>query len=296
MTGHRTEMARPYLHAAATAAGLSPTGAEPIRLAENDLWRLPCGIVVRISRAGQDAAAFREVAVTRWLATHDFPAVRPLPLTQPLTAADRPATYWYELPPHHAGTAADLAPLLHRLHNLPVPQDLPLGEADPFVRIRERLAAARSLNPADRDFLLTRLDRLRDAWDDLPPGQPPCVIHGDAWGGNCAVTEDGQATLLDFERTALGRPEWDLTSTAIALETTGTLTADGYQAFCSAYGHDVRDWPGYPTLRAIRELRMVTFAFQIADQDPAALPQARYRIACLHGEHGPRPWHWTAAA
>ncbi|MET8544973.1 hypothetical protein ABZW03_30660, partial [Kitasatospora sp. NPDC004799] len=26
------------------------------------------------------------------------------------------------------------------------------------------------------------------AWDELPPGQPLCVVHGDAWGGNTAVT------------------------------------------------------------------------------------------------------------
>ncbi len=296
MTDDRTESARRYLHAAAAAAGLSPVGAEIIRLAENDLWRLPGGTVVRISRAGQDTAAAREVAVTRWLARHAFPAVRPLPIAQPLLADGRPATYWQELPPHRPGTAADLAPLLRRLHHLPVPSELPLGRADPFVRLDQRLTAARTLAPADRDFLLARLDDLRGAYAELPPGRPDSVIHGDAWGGNCAVTRDGQVTLLDFERTSLGCPEWDLTSTAIALDTTGTLTTEAYDAFCTAYGDDVRQWPGYPVLRSIRELRMITFAVQAADHDPRALEQARYRIACVRGEHGPRPWRWTAAA
>jgi aminoglycoside phosphotransferase len=296
MTSARTASARPYLEAAATAAGLSPSGAEPIRLAENDLWRLPGGIVIRISRPGQMTAATREIAVTRWLADHDFPAVRPLPLAQPLLAGDRPATYWHELPPHRAATAADLAPLLRRLHGLPLPHGLPLGHADPFTRLTERLTTVRVLDEGDRDFLLARLDQLRRAWAHLPSGRPTSVIHGDAWAGNCAVTGDGRRILLDFERTSLGHPEWDLTSTAVALDTTGTLTEAAYQDFCVAYGYDVRDWPGYPTLRAIRELRMTTFALQIADQEPTALPQAHHRIACLRGHHGPRPWHWTPAA
>jgi aminoglycoside phosphotransferase (APT) family kinase protein len=292
MTTTRIEESLTVLREVVAAAGLSAAGAQPIRLAENDLWRLPANVVVRIARAGQEAAAAREVAVTRWLATHGVPVVRPLPVEQPVHAGGRAATFWEELPPHRHGTEVDLAPLLRQLHDLPKPS-FHIGKLDPFVRITDRLSAARSVSDNDREWLLSRLDNLRQEWDHLPAGQPECVIHGDAWGGNCAVTAHG-AVLLDFERTSEGPPEWDLTSTAIEHDTFGTLSKDGYQRYCEAYGHDVMTWDGYPILREIRELRAVSFALQIADQDPGALDQAQHRVACARGQRGPRPWGWTA--
>ncbi|MBB0246379.1 phosphotransferase, partial [Streptomyces alkaliphilus] len=109
-------------------AGFSADGAEPIRLAENDIWRLApgTGVVVRIAREGQAEAAAREVAIARWLATSGVPAVRPLPIDQPVLAAGRPATFWEELPPHRPSTEKGPAPVLRHLHDLPIPNDLPL--------------------------------------------------------------------------------------------------------------------------------------------------------------------------
>ncbi|WP_189957953.1 hypothetical protein [Streptomyces alanosinicus] len=107
---------------------------------------------------------------------------------------------------------------------------------------------------------------------------------------------DEATLLMDFERTSLGPPEWDLTSTAVAYDTFGTVSDEQYAAYCELYGYDVRKWPGYPTLRGIRELRLVTFALQIAGQDPDMLAQARYRLECVGGLQGPRPWRWQAVA
>ncbi|MFJ8385581.1 phosphotransferase [Streptomyces sp. NPDC094438] len=292
MTATRTEESFALLQEVTALAGWSHAGAEPIRLAENDLWRLQNDTVVRIARAGQQMAAAREVTVARWLADNDVPAVRPLPMEQPVCVRERAATFWELLPPHVHGTEADLAPLLRRLHSLPKPH-FRIGRLQPFVRIAERLAASESLHGDDRQRLLTRLGELQQEWDDLPAGRPECVIHGDAWGGNCAVTAEG-ARLMDFERTSVGPPEWDLTSTAVAYDTFGKLTADQYKTYCDLYGYDVRSWAGYPTLRGIRELRLVTFAFQIADHDANALRQAQYRVQCVRGLRGPRPWQWEA--
>ncbi|MFP3991029.1 aminoglycoside phosphotransferase family protein [Streptomyces sp. E11-3] len=292
MTTTRTEESFAILREVTAAAGLSAEGAEPIRLAENDLWRLPAGVVVRIARAGQDEAAAREVAVARWLAEYNVPAVRPIQRAQPVHASGRAATFWELLPSHRHGTEADLAPLLRQMHKLPKPM-FAVGQLLPFVRVAERLTAARCVSDDDRKWLLSRLDELKEEWANLPAGLPHCVIHGDAWGGNCAVTAEG-ALLLDFERTSIGPPEWDLTSTAVAFDTFGTISADEYEAYSEQYGFDVRDWAGYPTLRGIRELRLVTFALQIADHDPDALEQARYRIECVRGRRGPRPWRWEA--
>ncbi|MEU0992266.1 aminoglycoside phosphotransferase family protein [Streptomyces sp. NPDC005953] len=289
-----TDQSRALLHALTTQAGLSADGAEPIRLAENALWRLPTGIVVRIARPGQAQAAVREITVTRWLAQLDFPAVRPLAINQPVHAAGRTATFWEELPPHHHGTTSDLAPLLRRLHDLPVPHFIAdaLGHIDPFIRLTDRINTARHLNAPQRDFLHTRLTELHTRWTTLDHG-PERIVHGDAWTGNTAVTPDSHAVLLDFERTALGPPQWDLTSTAVATDTLGNLSPTAYQQYATAYGHDVRTWEHYPLFRDIRELRLVTFAFQIADHTPTALPEAHHRLACLQDEQSPRPWGWT---
>ncbi|MGW6744994.1 phosphotransferase family protein [Streptomyces sp. NPDC055025] len=296
MTTSRTEESFTVLQQITTSVGMSAADAEPIRLAENDLWRLPGGVVVRIARTGQDAAAAREVAVARWLAENGVSAVRALPMEQPVRAGERTATLWHELPPHRPGNETDLAPLLAQLHQLPVPENLQLGTMDPFVRIPERLAATRFLNDDDRAFLHEHLAQLRSTWTHLPEGHPLCVVHGDAWKGNCVVTENGTRYLMDFERTALGRPEWDLTSTAIATDTFGSLPPRQYGQFSAAYGYDVQQWAGYPTMRSTRELRLVTFALQIADRDSRALEQAHHRLACIRGHRGPRPWHWTAVA
>ncbi|MEU7161144.1 aminoglycoside phosphotransferase family protein [Streptomyces chrestomyceticus] len=292
MTSTRTADSFALLGKIAAAVGLSSAEATPIRLAENDLWRLPGRIVVRIARAGQQQAAAREVAVARWLLQHDVPAVRPLAVDQPVVVQGRAATFWEELPPHTPGRETHLAPLLRRLHELPRPS-FPVGALNPFVRIRDRLSEATSIPEQDRAWLLERLSELTEAWTNLPQGRPHTLIHGDAWGGNCAVTANG-AVLLDFERTSLGLPEWDLTSTAVAADTFGSLSRKSYHGFCRAYGHDVMTWPGYPVLRDARELRLVTFAVQVANHAPEAAEQAQYRLDCIRGRRGPRPWGWTA--
>lgn len=293
----RVEASRRVLRAVVSAARLVADDAEPIRFAENDLWRIPGGIVVRIARPGQDLAAAREVAVARWLAEHDVPAAVPLPIEQPVVAEGRAATFWHELPEHHQGTSSDLADLLRQLHDLPAPTDrqpeLRLRPLDPFVRIRERVAATEIADQDGRDFLLDELEKLRVKWRELPADRPVRLIHGDAWRGNCVVTGDGRRYLLDFERTSLGFVEWDLTSTAVAVDTLGTISSEEYNGFCRAYGSDVRLWDGYLTMRSVRELRLVTFALQIASQDPAAGHEAQYRLACVRGSRGPRPWGWS---
>ncbi|UED86320.1 aminoglycoside phosphotransferase family protein [Streptomyces profundus] len=292
--GIRARQSLAILREICAVAGFDATGAEPIRLGENDLWRLPEHIVVRISRAEQSAAAEREVAVTRWLADHAVPAVRPLAIEQPLHAQGRPATFWEELPRHHPGTETDLAPLLRQLHDLPQP-DFPIGQLNPLIRVKDRIVTATTITEQDRTWLLSHFEALRHDWETLPTGLPHSVVHGDAWGGNCAITVDG-AVLMDFERTSLGPPEWDLTSTAIRSDTFGTLSHEDYQQFCDAYGHDVTTWPGYPTLRTLRELRALTFALQTATDNPAAIPEAHHRLSCVQGRAGPRPWVWTSVA
>ncbi|MFF2941206.1 aminoglycoside phosphotransferase family protein [Streptomyces niveus] len=280
------------LQTACLSVGLDAADAEPIRLAENAIWRLPMGVVVRITQPGQSAAAKREVQVSRWLADQGVPAVRALDLQQPVAANGHPVTFWHELPPHEIGTVADVVTLLKQLHALPKP-DLPLGKLDPFVRLVERIDAASTIPDDDRQWLNVRLKDLQDQWVSRPKGLPECVVHGDAWVGNVARTEAGPL-LMDFERASFGPPEWDLVSTAVKLTTTGTVSAEEYAAFCETYGVDVSQWEGYKLLAATRELRMTTYAAQHAATRSEWRREAQYRIDCLRGRAGAPPWQWKA--
>ncbi|GAA3457996.1 phosphotransferase family protein [Saccharothrix longispora] len=288
--GHRAS--RAVMHAAAVRAGLDATGAEVIRLGENDLYRLPGAVVARVARPGQDTAAGREVRVARWLEDGDVPAVRVLrDVKQPVVVQGRSVTFWHELPPHEHGTTIDVAVALRRFHALRPPNDFVLPELDPFVRLDERIRSASTLHDNDRTWLLGRVAELRQVYATLPPGLPRGVVHGDAWRGNVVRTHDGEVLLLDFERCALGPPEWDLVSTAVAHHTVHRLSTTEWSAYCDAYGFDVTTWTGFNVLRDIRELRMTSMALQLATTSPNRYTeQAAHRLACLRGERGPRPW------
>ncbi len=91
-------------------------------------------------------------------------------------------TFWEELPPHRHGTVVEIADVLRRLHDLPLPTGL-LDPLDPFVRLAERIDAGTGLPADDRAWLHARLGELRDQYRALPAGLPLTVVHGDAWGG-----------------------------------------------------------------------------------------------------------------
>ncbi|MCX4976471.1 phosphotransferase family protein [Streptomyces sp. NBC_00620] len=278
------------LEEACRIAGFDPAGAEPIRVAENEIWRLPNRVIVRIARAGQWDAAAREVRVAEWLADNQVPAVRTLCVDQPVDADDRPVTFWEELPEHVAGSVMDVVTLLKQLHALPIP-DLQLGRLDPFVRVADRIDAATSLSDDDRGWLHQQLADLQAQWLNRPEGLPECVVHGDAWVGNTVRTAAGPI-LIDFERVSVGPPEWDLVSTAVKMTTTGAVSKAEYAEFCSAYGTDVTQWEGYELLAGARQLRMTSYAAQHAATRLEWQAEAQYRVDCLRGRTAPPPWGW----
>lgn len=280
------------LRRACAAAGVDSDGAEVIRLAENAIYRLRGGVVARIARAGQSAAAVKEVNVARWLEDSDVSAVRVIrDIVQPVHVDGRAVTFWHELPPHEYGTTANVAAVLRELHKLPEPETFELPELAPFVRLAQRIESASTISAEDQHWLLGQLGDLQAAYDHLPPGLPRCVVHGDAWTGNVVVTADQTSVLLDLERCSLGPPEWDLVSTAVTYVTTAKIDRAEWAAYCEAYGYDVTTWEGFSILRDIRELRQTTMAVQVATADPRRYAdQAAHRLACLRGQRGPRPW------
>jgi aminoglycoside phosphotransferase (APT) family kinase protein len=283
------------LRTACARVGMESAGHQLIRASENTIVRLPGGVVARISRTGQLAAAAKEVAVSRWLVACGVPVVEVVPdVEQPVAVDGRAVTFWKELPPHRYSTVAELAMVLRHLHSLPSPGfDLP--PVEPFVRQRERIAESALLSTADRDWLLGHLSELEERFAALPAGLPWCAVHGDVWAGNVVVA-DGRPILLDLERFATGPPEWDLTSIAVDYTTFGDLPAEDWAAFVAAYGRDVTAWAGFETLRDARELRKVTFALQMAGQRPELAREAAHRLRCIQGRYGARPWGWTGVA
>lgn len=283
--------AKTALSAACQAIGLDSSAAELVHAGENTLYRLPGHIIARVTREGQFDAAAKEVRVSRWLRGLGVGVIEALPtIEQPVPVDGRAVTFWRELPEHRFSTLSELADVLRRLHSLPTP-NIALPEVTPFVRQRERIAGA-LLTPADRDWLLARLSDLEARFSDLPTGRPWCAVHGDVWAGNVLVTRDGPV-LLDLERFAYGPPEWDLTSIAIDYTTFGYLSVGEWADFCQRYGYDVTAWAGFEMLRDARELRKVTFALQLTAERPDLASQAAYRLECIQGRHGPRPWGWT---
>jgi hypothetical protein len=285
------------LNLASAQAGISPAGATLIRSGENTLYRLPGGVVARVTRPGQVATASKETRVSRWLHSSGIAVVTVLDsVPDPIEAAGRAVTFWHELPEHRDGSITDVAAVLRKLHQLRPPDNIDLPPLQPFIRIEERITEAQQLlDPADQQWLHQHLKSLRHRYEELAPSFARRAVHGDAWGGNIVATASGPV-VLDLERFATGPPEWDLASIAVSSLTFDDVSADDWTRFCDEYGRDVTAWSGYEVLRDARELRKVTFAFQMASQQPDLLKQAQYRLACIRGTAGSRPWRWQAVA
>lgn len=278
------------LAAACAITGLDHTGATPLRHGENAIYALPGDMVARIGRRAQATNAAREITAARWISEHGVPTTTPIAnIDQPVVVDDHPVTFWALLPPHRAATPHEVAIVLRRLHSLPT-DDCPLPALDPFARLDARIASA----PVEhRGWLTEHLHQLRERYQELPTGLPWCVIHGDAWTDNIAHTGDGGLVLLDLERAALGPPEWDLVHMANERYSFDWLSHEDYEDYCATYGYDVTTWAGYPTLRDIRELRQVLYAYQVATT-PDERSQADHRLACIKGRNGARPWYgWS---
>lgn len=283
------------LTAAGAKAGVRTEDATLIRDGSNTLFALPGNVIARVGRPGGQAVAEREVRASRWLAANGIPVVRTLPgVDQPTVVGGRAVTWWVRLPEHRNATPAELGAVLRALHALPIPHELALPQVDPFDGLTDRIGAATWLPNEDRSWLHEEVERLRVEHAALPPGLPPCVVHGDAWQGNVAVPQGGPPVLLDLEHIGVGRPEWDLVSLAVDYTDFNRISSSDYRDFVNSYGgYDVTEWPGYRTLATIRELRWAGFTLSKAVTSRDAANEAQHRVACLRGEVS-RPWSWSA--
>jgi hypothetical protein len=291
--------------AACRSAGLRRAGARMLKFTNNAVVALPAaGAVLRIAgSAGVRSRVPAVVAVARWLEDLRLPAVRLLPgLPQPLEVEGHLVTVWRAVEPASgaSGPAAaieDLARILRELHAVEAAPPSAVGPWDLTGVLRSRLAEAPGLSVGDAEFLARELAAVEAglaALADVEPLLPSGVLHGDAFLGNLVPSPAG-GQLCDFDGVAEGPREWDLVPVAV-----GALRFDYgddlHRRFVHAYGVDVTAWPGFPVLRRLRELQLVTSVLPALEANPALRPQWRLRLDSLrHGDDGVRwsPYPWA---
>ena len=156
-----------------------------------------------------------------------------------------------------------------------------LPELRPFAGAEPRISRA-ELPEDDREFLLGRLEELREGYAHLKLVLPPGPVHGDANVSSVLQSMwDGSPVLMDLDGFAVGPREWDLVLTAMYFERFGWHTEEEYREFVAAYGFDVMSWPGYTVLRDVRELIMLTWLAQNSWHLPEIQAEVGKRIADL---------------
>jgi aminoglycoside phosphotransferase (APT) family kinase protein len=203
--------------------------------------------------------------------------VRLLPdIGQPVEVEGQIATFWQTVPA--AGppsTGADLGWLLRRLHAITTPPpDLPRW--NPILGIRSRLADAEGLDVNVHEYLQSTCDEVEKALASVKYALPQGVLHGDATVANL-ISGPAGPVICDFDSSSIGPQEWDLTPVA-----TGHYRfrnkADNLTPLSMAYGFDITTWDGFPVLRRLRELQLVTSVVPVLLSNPALREQWAHRL------------------
>ena len=279
-TGHFTrDKLEEALVAVCAAADLDPAGADLLRMTNNAVFRLARHpVVVRIvASRGLRHRVEKVVRVATLFAEHDVPAVRLLSgVPQPIRVSGHLATLWETVPPGGSRPRGrDLARLLLGVHALPAPP-FPLPTWQPLDDVRRRVDEAEGLDDADRKFLLHRCEEAAGRIAELDFALPPGLIHGDAHLGNLIPSPAGPV-LCDFDSSCIGPPEWDLTPLAIGVIRFGE-PAGRYRELARTYRLDVTRWPGFPVLREVRELKLITSVLPIMNSHPEVRPELMRRL------------------
>jgi len=116
------------------------------------------------------------------------------------------------------------------------------------------------------------------------------LLHGDAWIDNLLRRDDGDVVLCDWDGVAVGRREWDLVHTYHGQRRFGLTCAD-VDDFAAAYGHDLRDWPGYSTLMEVRDMYAIGVHIRNAAGDPFSRWELPRRLESLAKGDGSARWY-----
>lgn len=266
--------------------------AELVKFTINAVYRVP-PFVIRMNAS--EVAARQTVANATALAAVDAPTIRLADVgPQPIVAGGWAATVWHDVPTTgRTPEPVDLAAPVRRIHRLRS-LDVDLRPWEPVGKARRRIDRA-----VDADWmrgwcrdevglsldalvaaLRERCDAVERALSDVPWHLPPGVVHGDVHTGNLLLATGGEAVLCDLDSVCAGPREWDLTPPAHGAARMGRPRA-AYAAFADAYGFDVTTWPGWPALRAVRDLQMATSTFGAFDGRADVARQLAHRIRTL---------------
>ncbi len=285
--------AHALLEQACDIAGLNADDARLLRIGSNAVYHLTKPVVVRISRNDADLdRARRTIAVARWLERADYPAVHAIDVDQPIEIDGHVATFWQSVSEdgQQYANVGEVAEVFAKLHRLDAPRYLHLPALAPFDNAARRIATNDWLRPEDRVFLTEQLATMQERYATLEFALPQGVIHGDASIGNVLHDGHGKPVVIDLDGFAIGPREWDVALTAIYYDSFGWHTRDEYETFVRVYGFDIMQWPGYPTMRAVREFLMVTWVIQGAAGSQQVAAEAGKRIAALRTGASRKNW------
>ena len=279
-------------HAIAGQLQFDPTDAQLLKFTNNAVFRLPAAkAVVRIAGSATMTRRVQKVIrVARWFQHHDVRAVRLLPVDQPIVVDGLTATLWAEVPnTGPAATGADLANILTHIHGLP-PPPAGLPRWAPLQEIRQRLDDPEGVSASDVAYLSEQCDQLEEHLAKLEYTLPEGPIHGDAFIGNLITAPDGPV-ICDFDSSCIGPREWDLTPLAVG-RLRFDYPGDEYGPLTAQYGFDVITWPGFPTLRRLRELKLVTSLVPVLNSRPTLRAQWQHRFDTFRA--GDEATRWSA--
>ncbi|HYS36973.1 MAG TPA: phosphotransferase [Pseudonocardiaceae bacterium] len=280
------------LVAACKQAGLNAAGATLLRYHVNAVYHLPRpGAVARMSPFKRQDQAHRGVEVTRWLRAAGFPATVPLDVDQPVQVDDCVVTFWryYDAHGRSLPPPTELAGLLRQLHGLASPP-YPLPPYQPLASFLDELKTygPKVLAVAEYDFLCERAEDLTRAYTGLTSALGSGLIHGDARVGN--MMWDGDAVVLgDWDSVSIGPRELDLVITYQGTRY-GRSEAD-LDEFARVYGWDIREWPGYATLRDIRDLQTLGAPLRLAVDRSEVANELHHRMRGLRAGDYSQRWH-----
>ncbi|WP_410601572.1 phosphotransferase enzyme family protein [Amycolatopsis sp. lyj-90] len=286
------ERARNVLNEACSNSCVESTEAVSLRFGENAIYSLAGNSLVgRVGRSIE--AATKEVKVATWLDEHGFPAAKLATgiVDQPFVEDGLPVTFWEFIPEHEEKvSASEFGKLLHDLHALPAPS-FELPQFLPMPKFEARINALDGqLAESELTFLRRRYEEVSEEFEGLKFELPPGPIHGDAHPGNVMRSTDGIPYLIDFEDFAYGPREWDAAVLSVRHEALGWASDAEYQSYADAYGFDPIDWPGFPVVRAARELNMTTWLAQKLDESPEVEAEVYKRLSDLRDDQAPRNW------
>ncbi|MFD0201440.1 MULTISPECIES: phosphotransferase family protein [Saccharothrix] len=278
---------------AAHELGLDTDGLRLLHQHATAVYLLPATDAVARVHTGDPAAAVRSVTIANWLTDQGFPATTPLPGSRPITYDRLTVSFWthyQQTDPPPQPDPAELGRLLRELHRLPPPPVI-LPVYRPLASLHAVINTSVCLTPDDRAWLTDTAATLLAGYAELDFPLGHGHLHGDAYPGNLLLdARTGQWRLGDWDETAAGPRELDLANTYQGIRM-GRTTAE-LDRFAQAYGYDLRDWTGLPTLRSLRDLHTLGSFIRRADRgDSEAAAVLRHRLHVLRQGEATLTWH-----